>query len=104
MIDIAAIGTALLGYGPAGAAIAILLWHINRLEDRLEKSRAEHVEYVRTASDKMTSALVSSNEIIRANTQAQTNAVDSARQLAVAVSGFKDEIERLGETIRNGGR
>lgn len=102
MFDITAIGAWLLSQGGWGVAVAYLLWDRYSLSKRIESSQDAHRQDLQMTVAKVTEAVVTSSEVIRANTLSQdrTSLVmsglnDGVKAVQASILGMEKDLDRM---------
>lgn len=99
MIEIAGLSSLLLSMGLPGAVILYLMYDIKQLKEKLHSCQEAHMADIKKFSGELTTALVTSTELMRANNVIQDKAADSAGRLGVAVDKIREAIEHYDETL-----
>lgn len=102
MFDLVEVGKLLISNGPWGIAVAILLWHINELNKKLDKAQEAHRQDLQLTVGKVTDAMTSQTEVTRQNSAAQDRATavmtglnDTVKSMQSVLSGIEKDLDRI---------
>lgn len=114
-IEFPGLAQSLLGLGPAGLIIGVLIWELNgrnkkieQLYGQLDAAKELHMTDIRKYSGDVAAALEKVTQALQANNVIQEKAVTSATMISQAVNtvagrleGVEDAVEKVESTALN---